>query len=130
MSHRDPHLTGPVPRSEIATDVRDGGDGGVELPSSDPATARLHERVAELERELARLRASDATMRLERRRLLAALDGAEREVSELISLRHEVKETRDAVYWLAVAQSSRAWRMAAPFRAARRVAQRALRRDA
>jgi len=42
----------------------------------------------------------------------------------LTSLRHEVKETRDAVYWLAVAQSSWAWRMAAPFRAARRVLRR------
>jgi chromosome segregation ATPase len=91
---------------------------------------RLNARIAELERELARLRANDATMRLERRQLLAALDAAEAEVSELISLRHEVKETRDAVYWLAVAQSSRAWRMAAPFRAARRAAQGVLRRGA
>jgi chromosome segregation ATPase len=100
-----------------------------ETPGDVEAT-RLHARIAELERELARLRANDATMRLERRQLLAALDAAERDVSELTSLRHEVKETRDAVYWLAVAQSSRAWRVAAPFRIARRAAQRALRRGA
>jgi chromosome segregation ATPase len=91
--------------------------------------ARLN-RIAELERELARLRANDATMRIERRRLLAALEAAEGEVSELTSLRHEVKETRDAVYWLAVAQSSRAWRLAAPIRAARRTARRVMRRGA
>jgi chromosome segregation ATPase len=124
MSHRDPHPTGPVPRSEIATDVREGGDGGAERPSSDPEAARLRERIAELERELARLRANDARMRLERQRLLGALDAAEAEVSELTSLRHEVAETRDAVYWLAVVQSSRAWRLAAPLRAARRVLRR------
>jgi chromosome segregation ATPase len=90
--------------------------------------ARLNARIAELERELARLRANDATMRIERRRLLAALEAAEGEVSELTSLRHEVRETRDAVYWLAVAQSSRAWRLAAPIRAARRTARRLMRR--
>jgi predicted nucleic acid-binding Zn-ribbon protein len=99
-------------------------------PASDIDVERLHTRVAELERELARLRARDTNWRTERQRLLAALDAAESEVSELTSLRHEVKETRDAVYWLAVAQSSRAWRMAAPFRAARRAAQRVLRRGA
>src|SRR5712692_99907 len=59
MSHRDPHPTGAVPRSEIATDVRAGGDGGAERPSSDPEAARLRERVAELERELARLRTNE-----------------------------------------------------------------------
>jgi chromosome segregation ATPase len=128
MSHRDPHPTGPRPRSEIATHVREGGDGVAEHASSDPGVARLRERIAELERELARLRANDATMRHERRRLLAALDAAESEVAELISLRHEVKESRDAAYWLAVTQSSRLWRMAAPFRAARRALGRGMRR--
>jgi chromosome segregation ATPase len=127
MSHRDPHPTGPGPRSEIATHVREGGDGVAERASSDPEAARLRERIAELERELGRLRANDATMRHERRRLLATLDAAEAEVAELISLRHEVNETRDASYWLAIAQSSRAWRMAAPFRAARRAVRRAIR---
>jgi hypothetical protein len=67
-------------------------------------------------------------MRHERRRLLAALDAAEGEVAELISLRQEVNETRDASYWLAVTQSSRLWRMAAPFRAARRALGRGTRR--
>jgi hypothetical protein len=98
--------------------------------SNSAAELALHKRLAALERELARLRANDATMRHERRRLLAALDAAEGEVAELISLRHEVNETRDASYWLAVAQSSRAWRMAAPFRAARRAVRRAAGRDA
>lgn len=97
--------------------------------NGDPEAARLRERIAELERELARLRVNDATMRHERRRLLAALDAAEGEVAELISLRHEVNETRDASYWLAVTQSSRLWRMAAPFRAARRALGRGMRRD-
>ena len=124
MSHGDPHPTRAVPLSEIATDARESADGGGERPSSNPEAARLRERLEELERELARLRTRDANWRLERRRLLAALDAAESEVSELTSLRHEVKETRDAVYWLAVAQSSWAWRMAAPFRAARRVLRR------
>jgi hypothetical protein len=111
----------PPPPEAIAERTPSDGDGdGV----------HLRERVADLERELARLRANDAALRLERRRLLAALDAAEGEVGELTSLRHEVNETRDAVYWLAVAQSSRAWRMAAPFRAARGVALRALRRGA
>lgn len=97
-------------------------------PNGDAEHARLRERVAELERELARLRANDATMRHERRRLLAALDAAEGEVAELVSLRHEVNETRDAAYWLAVTQSSRLWRMTAPFRAARRALGRTMRR--
>jgi hypothetical protein len=96
--------------------------------NGDPEAAHLRDRIAELERELARLRVNDATMRHERRRLLAALDAAEGEVAELISLRHEVNETRDASYWLAVTQSSRLWRMAAPFRAARRALGRGMRR--
>jgi hypothetical protein len=128
MSHRDPHPTGPVPQSEIATHVREGDDGVAEHAPSDPEAARLRERIAELERELARLRVNDATMRHERRRLLAALDAAEGEVAELISLRHEVNESRDASYWLAVTQSSRLWRMATPFRAARRALGRGMRR--
>ena len=100
-----------------------------ERSNRDPERA-LHTRLAELERELARLRANDAAMRRERRRLLAALEAAEGEVAELISLRHEVAETRDAVYWLAVMQSSRIWRMAAPFHAARRALRRAAGRGA
>jgi hypothetical protein len=108
-----------------------GREAAPEQARSNGAAERaLHKRLAALERELARLRANDATMRHERRRLLAALDAAEGEVAELISLRHEVNETRDASYWLAVTQSSRAWRMAAPFRAARRAVRRAAGRDA
>jgi chromosome segregation ATPase len=114
-----PH--GEPPPGPEAVSKQAPSNGDVEL-------AGLRERVAELERELARLRANDATMRHERRRLLAALNAAEAEVAELISLRHEVNETRDAAYWLAVTQSSRLWRMAAPFRAARRALGRTMRR--
>jgi hypothetical protein len=49
-------------------------------------------------------------------------------VTELVSLRHEVAESRDAAYWLAVTQSSRVWRVAAPFRAVRLRLRRAMRR--
>jgi DNA-binding IclR family transcriptional regulator len=83
-----------------------------------PATT---DRVAELERELARLRGREAGWRQERRRLLAALEAAERELVDLPALEHELRAARDTGYWLEVVQSSLSWRITRPLRAAARL---------
>jgi len=85
------------------------------------AAAAVEQRIAALERELAQMRGREAGWREERRRLMAALEAAEREVADLPALRHEAQVTRDTAYWLAVVQGSWSWRVTRPLRAAGRL---------
>jgi hypothetical protein len=98
-------------------------------PGSDGRFPRIaaERRIAELQRELARMRGREATWRAERSRLLAALAEAERELVELPALRYEAEVTRDTAYWLAVVQSSWSWRLTRPLRTVSRLVARVLR---
>ncbi len=86
----------------------------------DAAPEPAEVRIAALERELARLRGQEEGWREERARLLAALEEAERELSELPAIRAELKTSREAAYWLAAIQSSWTYRLANPLRRLRR----------
>jgi Tfp pilus assembly protein FimV len=90
-------------------------------PDGEQRRRALEHRVAELERELAEMRAHEAAWSAERGRLLAALEAAEREVVDLPALRHQAEITSDTAYWLAVVQSSWSWRLTRPLRAATRL---------
>lgn len=103
----------PEREADIAADLRE-----------EHSRELLEQRVAGLERELAQLRGREAGWRQERRRLLAALEDAEREVAQLPALRRELETARDAAYWLAVMRESWTWRLGAPMRAAARLAGR------
>jgi hypothetical protein len=81
------------------------------------AAVALEQRIAELERELARMRGREESWRTERGQLLEALETAERELAELPALLRELQDTRDTGYWLAVVQSSLSWRVTRPLRA-------------
>jgi hypothetical protein len=85
------------------------------------AAVALEQRIAELERELARMRGREERWRTERSQLLEALEAAERELAELPALRRELQDTRDTWYWLTVVQSSLSWRLTRPLRALSRV---------
>jgi hypothetical protein len=85
------------------------------------AAVALEQRIAELERELARMRGREESWRTERGQLLEALETAERELAELPALRRELQDTRDTGYWLAVVQSSLSWRLTRPLRAISRL---------
>jgi hypothetical protein len=90
-------------------------------PASRPRAREIDQRIAELEREVARMRGREASWQAERSRLLAALEAAEREVVELPALRQEAETTRDTAYWLAVVQASWSWRLTRPLRALSRL---------
>jgi septal ring factor EnvC (AmiA/AmiB activator) len=100
-----------------------------ELPAPQVERGAPERRIAELERELAQLRGREAGWRAERRRLLAALEAAEREVAGLPALRHEAEANRDAAYWLTLVQSSWSWRLMAPLRVLSRLGRRTRRAE-
>jgi hypothetical protein len=85
------------------------------------AAVALEQRIAELERDLARMRGREERWRTERSQLLEALDAAEAELAELPALRRELQDTRDTGYWLTVVQSSLSWRLTRPLRALSRL---------
>lgn len=97
---------------QIATSSEARPDGSAALAGA---------RVAELEREVARLRAREAAWHEEREHLAGLLEAAEREIAELPALRQELEDGRDAAYWLAVTRASWSWKLGAPLRLAGRV---------
>ena len=82
----------------------------------EPEVQRDAPDIAALQRELAHLRGREEGWREERRRLLGALDDAERELAELPAMRAELQASREAAYWLAAVQSSPGYRVLEPLR--------------
>lgn len=111
-----------MPASEGVVTVR------AVTPHSEPIES---ESIAALEQELELARAREARLRADNHQLADALERAERELTELPTLRDEAeigRRARDAELRLAMLESSSSWRLTRPLRAmsteVRRVAER------